>query len=1097
MELAAAELRLGAEPDAVPRARRFVLDALVDVGHNVADDAALVATELVTNGLLHAGPPVTVRVRVTPGGVRVEVEDTSRETPMKAIASAEAMTGRGLSLVGALATGWGVDASESGGKVVWAELAIGPASDDNYVDPEMDVDALLAAWGDDEDDPTREETFAIHLGDVPTDLLLSAKAHVDNLVREFTLTTASDAAADPDDEQAARLAQLVESVVHNFELARQAIKRQALAAAARGDERTDLTLVLPLSAADAGEEYLAALDEADSYSRAARLLTLETPPAHRVFRHWYVESLVEQLRHRARGETAPAPPTFEQRLITELGALADAQRASERAARLQTVTAALVAAATANEVMQVVVSEGAAALRASGGGVIVLGPDGIDVAAAVGYGDDLVARLEAERPDDDLPAMYAARTGEPVWLESPAERDTRFPALTGIEPGTVAVCAAPLMSGGVIHGSLRFSFNEPRLFDEDERRFVVALAAQAAQALHRSALHAAERAAREEAERLVVTVAATAERLSLLQQVTARLTGASDLDEIAGLVIESAAAAFGSTSARLYLLGDDGVLRSLRTFGGTAAATSQYHEFPVDADLPGGVVVRTRQPVVVRGAAELAERFPAIAGIYPDDRTLCVAPLSVGNHVLGVLSMTFPPAQAEDEEQQVSFLTTLADACAQAMERAMATARAAAASDKLAFLAAASAELSSSLDYRTTLANIGRLVVPRLADWCTVQIVDHGRLETLAIAHADPDKMAWAEMLQERYPATLDGDSGVPQVIRTGRSELYPEIPEELLVVGAQDEEHLAVLRQVGMSSALIVPLTGRTGTFGAIGMIHAESGRRFDEADRTFAEDLAHRAAIAVEIAHAFQEQSTRLDAVTRVAEAAQRAILAPVPPQIGRVALSARYVSAAAEALIGGDLYEVVQRDGAVRLLIGDVRGKGLDAVRKATVVLGEFRAAAAARDDLAKVARQIDARVVPYVDDEDFVTALLAEITDDGMLTVACCGHPPALLSMGGQLTPVGAHDSLPLGLGASPSLVQVQLERGARLLLYTDGIIEARDAHQAFVEFDALVAPLATGPLDSVLDRLLDALRARVGPELGDDLALVAAEYLGPA
>ena len=233
----------------------------------------------------------------------------------------------------------------------------------------------------------------------------------------------------------------------------------------------------------------------------------------------------------------------------------------------------------------------------------------------------------------------------------------------------------------------------------------------------------------------------------------------------------------------------------------------------------------------------------------------------------------------------------------------------------------------------------------------------------------------------------------------------------------------------------------------------------------------------------------------MTRVAEVAQHAILATLPPRIGPVELSARYVSAAAEALVGGDLYEVVERDGAVRLLVGDVRGKGLDAVRHATVVLGEFRAAAADRGDLVEVATQIDRRLRRYLGDEDFVTAILAEIGVDGELTVVNCGHPTALLATQGRVEELATPPSLPLGLGASPSPVCRRLGVGDRILLYTDGIVEARDAQQQFVDLRDVVGPLASGPLDEVLDRVLVSLRRSVGAALGDDLALVVAEYRG--
>lgn len=1090
MEVIGGELRLGAEREAVPQARRFLAAELSGSPPPLVEDAMLVGTELVTNALLHAGPPITLRVRYRDEAVVVEVADTSRQTPIRARESTDAMTGRGLALVAALSETWGVHATASG-KVVWAELAaqrrLHPESE-VPAEPEIDAEELLAAWAD---EVAAEPTFTIRLGDVPTDLLLDAKAHVDNLVREFSLVTAG-AASGQAGQVPPHIAALVEAVVHRFQTARLAIKRQALEAAARGEPRTQLTLTLPLSAAAAGEEYLAALDDADGYARAARLLTLETPPAHRVFRRWYVGAIVEQLRRRAAGEVPEPPETFEHRLLAELATVAAAQRASDRAARLQSVTSALAAANTVAEVADVIISEGVAALGATGGALFAVDRDKVEVPAAVGFGAELVERLRAEQADEDLPAMVAARTGRPVWIESVRDRDERFPGFSDFEPGTVSLCAAPLTSGGRTLGALRMSFSQPRLFDEDEQQFVLALAAQAAQAMVRSELYAAERAARADAERLAGHLTETARRLGLLQKVTADLTGATSPEQIAEIVVENAADAFGADTARVYLLGDDSMLRAIAARGEERLA-GVWQSFSPDADVPGAVALRAGAPLVIEGQAELAARFPALSSVYADERRLLVAPLIVGDHRLGVLSLTFVTERSVSEQTQLTFLTTLADACAQALERSLVTARAMAATEKLAFLAEASVVLSSSIDYRTTLANVARLVVPRLADWCLVQVVEDGHLQTLAVAHADPDKAEWAQRLQQRFPVDPAADRGVAQVVRTGVAELYPEVSPELLEDSARDREHLQVLQAAGMRSVIIAPLTDHTGTFGALTLISAESGRRYGDEDRAFAEDLARRAAIAVGTAHAFHEQSGRLAAVTRVAAAAQHAILAPVPARVGPVALAARYVSAAAEALIGGDLYEVVERPGAVRLLIGDVRGKGLEAVRTATVVLGEFRAAAADRVDLTDVAVQMDRRVAPYLTDEDFVTALLAEIGHDGWLTVASCGHPPALLTTEQGLVEVGSSGSLPLGLGATPTAERHHLVPGQRLLLYTDGMLEARDPAGRFVDLRAVVGALDDGNLDGALDRMLDALQRAVGGELGDDLALLVAEY----
>jgi len=311
-----AELQLGSEPDAVPRARRFAINALTGQPEALVDDAALIVTELLTNAILHGERPVTMRVRHLDDRIRVEVEDAGRKMPVTVRQSTEAMTGRGLPLVSALSAAWGVDAKRGGGKAVWAELtpesAAAMPSDTN---PEVDLDAFLAAWPDEEDDG--EPRFTVRLGAVPTDLLLAAKAHIDNVVREFTLARGGDGThSDPALRE--RFGELIETVTRGFADARADIKRQAVDAAARGDAQTELVLTLPLSAADAGEQYLVALDEADAYARAARLLTLATPPAHRVFRQWYVQSLVDQLRAQARGAEPPALRTFPQRLADEV-----------------------------------------------------------------------------------------------------------------------------------------------------------------------------------------------------------------------------------------------------------------------------------------------------------------------------------------------------------------------------------------------------------------------------------------------------------------------------------------------------------------------------------------------------------------------------------------------------------------------------------------------------------------------------------------------------------------------------------------------------------------------------------------------------------
>src|SRR5919199_1666621 len=140
------------------------------------------------------------------------------------------------------------------------------------------------------------------------------------------------------------------------------------------------------------------------------------------------------------------------------------------------------------------------------------------------------------------------------------------------------------------------------------------------------------------------------------------------------------------------------------------------------------------------------------------------------------------------------------------------------------FLAEAGATLSSSLEYRTTLASVARLAVPRLADWCAVDIVEEdGSLERLAVEHEDPQKVQLARELQERYPPDPEASRGVRRVVRSGRSEFYPDITDEMLVAAARDAQHLRLMREIGFVSAIIVPLVARGRTLGAITLVSAE----------------------------------------------------------------------------------------------------------------------------------------------------------------------------------------------------------------------------------------------------------------------------------
>jgi GAF domain-containing protein len=170
---------------------------------------------------------------------------------------------------------------------------------------------------------------------------------------------------------------------------------------------------------------------------------------------------------------------------------------------------------------------------------------------------------------------------------------------------------------------------------------------------------------------------------------------------------------------------------------------------------------------------------------------------------------------------------------------------------------------------------VAGLAVPRIADWCAVDLLDErGAREPVAVAHSDPTKIEMAERLRE-FEGELDPSQGLGLVIRSGESQLYREIPDELLVAAATTPEHLELLRAVGMRAVLIVPLRVQARTIGALTLVQSESGRSLDEEDVAFAEQIAARAALAVEHARLYRERS-------QLAHTLQRSLLPDALPSV-----------------------------------------------------------------------------------------------------------------------------------------------------------------------------------------------------------------------
>ncbi|MHB8531470.1 MAG: SpoIIE family protein phosphatase [Solirubrobacteraceae bacterium] len=409
------------------------------------------------------------------------------------------------------------------------------------------------------------------------------------------------------------------------------------------------------------------------------------------------------------------------------------------------------------------------------------------------------------------------------------------------------------------------------------------------------------------------------------------------------------------------------------------------------------------------------------------------------------------------------------------------------------FLARAGDVLASSLDYQETLRNVAGLVVPQIADWCAVDLFDEeGNREPVAVAHIDPAKLALAERLRSYEPEELDPKSGVGLVRSSGEPVLYDDIPDELLVAAAVDEQHLELLRAVQMRAVLIVPLNVRERTIGTLSLVSAESGRRFDAGDLEFAGQIAARAAIAVENARLYSERS-------EVARTLQNSLLPEALPQLPGWEIAAFYRPAGQESEVGGDFYDFWEVGEEWLAMIGDVTGKGVRAATVTSLVRHTAQTASEFDPRPAQVLSRINAalRRRPAL---SVCTALCVRICGSHA-TVASGGHP-LLWRLGEQgASEVGRPGTL-LGAFESANWPEdtFDLRAGETIVAITDGVTDTvgRDEQRFGIgRLQELLSAVRKESPTAIRERLVAELEDfQVGAQV-DDTAMVVMRMLAPA
>ena len=412
------------------------------------------------------------------------------------------------------------------------------------------------------------------------------------------------------------------------------------------------------------------------------------------------------------------------------------------------------------------------------------------------------------------------------------------------------------------------------------------------------------------------------------------------------------------------------------------------------------------------------------------------------------------------------------------------------------FLAEAGQLLATSLDYEQTLERVARMIVPDLADWCGIEMVDEqGESHQVAVAHVDPGKVQLAHDLRRRYPPDPDAPGGVPAILRGGSAELYSDIPAELIERAARDEEHLDMIRQLGMRSGMAVPMRIGGETLGVITLVSAESGRRFDEDDLVFAEDLALRAATAVQNARLYAAQE-------RVAHTLQASLLPERLPELPGWETSAAYQAGERDAEVGGDFYDILGVEGGHLIVLGDVTGKGVDAAALTSLVRHSGRMAARFDPSPARVLSLINEvlREQPRLSLVTAVCALVASDGDRATVTIASAGHPLPLRRRPGEEPAVLGDHGVLLGVEGEDDWTEsvVEVAPGDTLLFYTDGVTETPGDDDRFGDARLREAVARAGETPGeLLVEIERTLREFQSGAALDDRAMLALRFVGTA
>ena len=428
--------------------------------------------------------------------------------------------------------------------------------------------------------------------------------------------------------------------------------------------------------------------------------------------------------------------------------------------------------------------------------------------------------------------------------------------------------------------------------------------------------------------------------------------------------------------------------------------------------------------------------------------------------------------------------------------------RLAAQSDRAArvnkFLADCGTIVASTVDYEEALHALGRICTPFLGDICLIDVPEGNGIRRVMAHHHRPEMQPLVDELERRYPPDPTGPHPAVQALRTGRTEVSPEMSDDFLRSTTRDDTHFGIVKELGFQSYVCVPLVARRRILGALTLISCDPTRVFHSDDLVLAQEVAFRASLVLDNARLLTESS-------HVARVLQASLMPPSLPSVPGVELAARYVAFGAGAEVGGDFYDVFNAGrGAWVFALGDVCGRGPEAAVVTGSIRHSLRSAALEIRHPGKLLGVANEVLLHESNEAHLFATVLCGImrphSSGVRVALANAGHPPPVVVRVDGTVETPRNDDIVIGLFSDQawSSRNLVLHHGDVLLAYTDGISEARRAGELFGEARVaeVLARVRTRPVEEIADRVIAEVRAFAGHEPSDDLALVAMRATEP-